>query len=263
MSRMKNIFSTTILSLCVVLTGCRSSKMPLTPAQQGALIGGAGGAGIGAVWANNGSDVINGWQGAGCGAVAGVAAGALIGDALDEYAYDNASGMKDKDAQINDLQRQLSSAEDELAKLRNQPGMENVQVESVNGQIRFTILNEVLFSAGKADLKETSKTTLDSVLAVIEQDFADRDIAIEGHTDSDPISKSKWKDNWELSYNRSMTVLYYLMNEKGIPAERLKAIACGNAQPVVANDSAENKRLNRRAVIVVMPTKDSIVVEKK
>jgi chemotaxis protein MotB len=260
----KNVFSVTVLSLCVVFSGCRSSNMPLTPVQQGAVIGGVGGGTVGAIWAHNANNgAINGLEGAGYGAVAGVAAGALIGDALDEYAYDNASGLKEKDAQINELQRQLSSVENELANLRNQPGLENVQIESVNGQIRFTILNEVLFDAGKADLKAGSKTTLDSVLAAIEMDFADREITVEGHTDSDPIQKSKWKDNWELSYNRSMAVLYYLMNEKGIAAERLKAVACGDAQPVAANDSDAGKRLNRRAVIVVMPAKDSIVVEKK
>ncbi|HNX53282.1 MAG TPA: OmpA family protein [Pontiellaceae bacterium] len=256
---MKNVLSITVLSLLVVATGCRSPKMPLTPAQQGAVVGGSGGAVVGAVMAQNANASLSSWQGAGAGAVAGVAAGALVGDALDEYAYDNASGMKDKDAQINDLQRQLADAE---AKLRGQ-GMDNVKVEAVNGQLRFTILNEVLFESGKAELKTGSKSTIDSVLNIIQSDFANRDITIEGHTDSDPIMKSKWKDNWELSYNRSMAVLYYLMNEKGIPAERLKAVACADSQPVAPNDSAANKRLNRRAVIVVMPAKDSIIVEKK
>ncbi len=250
MNWMKNVLSITVLSLLVVATGCRSPKMPLTPAQQGAVVGGSGGAVVGAVIAQNANASLSSWQGAGAGAVAGVAAGALVGDALDEYAYDNASGMKDKDAQINDLQRQLA-------------GMENVKVESVNGQLRFTILNEVLFESGKAELKAGSKSTIDSVLSIIQSDFADRDVTIEGHTDSDPIQKSKWKDNWELSYNRSMAVLYYLMNEKGIPAERLKAVACADSQPVAPNDSSANKRLNRRAVIVVLPAKDSIVVEKK
>jgi outer membrane protein OmpA-like peptidoglycan-associated protein len=252
MNWMKSVLSVTVLSACVLFTGCRSPKVPLTPVQQGAIIGGAGGAGIGALIANDGSGsgTLNTWQGAGAGAVVGVAAGALIGDALDEYAYDNGASAKDKDAQINDLQRQLAS-------------LDNVKVESVNGQIRFTILNEVLFDSGKAELKQTSKTTLDSVLAIIQQEYADRDITIEGHTDSDPIQKSKWKDNWELSYNRSIAVLYYFMNEKQIAPERLKAVACGESQPVVANDSAANKRMNRRAVIVVMPAKDSIVVDKK
>lgn len=264
MSWMKNSLSITVLSLCVVATGCRSPKMPLTPTQQGAVVGGAAGGGAGALWAQHAhASTINSWQGAGAGVAAGALTGALVGDALDEYAGDNAEGMKEKEGQINDLQRQLSAAEAELARLRNQPGLENVQVESVNGQLRFTILNEVLFEPGNADLKQTSKTTLDSVLAVIQQDFADRDISIEGHTDSDPIQKSKWKDNWELSYNRSMAVLYYLMNEKQIAPERLKAVACGDSQPVVPNDSAANKRMNRRAVIVVMPAKDAMVVEKK
>ena len=259
MNWMKSVLSVTVLFAFVAFTGCRSPKVPLTPAQQGAVAGGAAGATVGAVWAHN---AINGsltaWEGAGYGAVAGAAGGALIGDALDEYAYDN--GTKDKESQINDLQRQLSDAE---SKLRNQPGMENVQVESVNGQLRFTILNEVLFEAGKADLKQSSKTTLDSVLAIIQKDFADREIYVEGHTDSDPIQKSKWKDNWELSYNRSIAVVYYFVNEKTVAPERLKAVAGGQFHPVVPNDSNANKRLNRRAVIVVMPSKDAIVVEKK
>jgi chemotaxis protein MotB len=238
--------------------------MPLTPAQQGAAVGGASGAGVGALWAQHAHDsTINSWQGAGAGLVAGALTGALVGDALDEYAYDNESGLKEKEEQINDLQRQLSAAEQELATLRSQPGMENVQVECVNGQLRFTILNEVLFEPGKADLKSGSKATLDSVLAIIEQDFSDREIYIEGHTDSDPIQKSKWKDNWDLSYNRSIAVLYYFTNDKMISPDRLKAVACSEFHPVVPNDSSANKRLNRRAVIVVMPSKDSIVIEKK
>jgi len=251
MNWMKSVLSVTVLSACVLFTGCRSPKMPLTPAQQGAVVGGVGGGTAGAIWAHCDNGGIGGLEGAGYGTVAGIAAGALVGDALDEYAYDNNAGAKDKDAQINDLQRQLAALDN------------NVKVESVNGQIRFTILNEVLFDSGKAELKQSSKTTLDSVLAIIQQEYADRDITIEGHTDSDPIQHSKWKDNWELSYNRSIAVLYYFMNEKGIAPERLKAVACGESQPVAANDSAANKRMNRRAVIVVMPAKDSIIVDKK
>lgn len=249
--RIKNVLTVVALSACVILSGCRSPKVPVTPAQQGALIGGVGGAGVGAIWANNANgSVLNSWQGAGAGAVAGVAAGALIGDALDEYAYGNASDTKDKDGQINDLQRQLSA-------------LENVKVESVNGQLRFTILNEVLFEPGKAELKQSSKETLNSVLAVIQKEFADREISVEGHTDSDPIQKSKWKDNWELSYNRSIAVVYYFTNEQQVAPERLKAVAAGEFHPVAPNDTADNKRQNRRAVIVVMPSKDAIVMEKK
>ncbi|MCU0858677.1 MAG: OmpA family protein [Pontiellaceae bacterium] len=263
MNWIKNIFFLTAVSLSLISTGCRSAKIPLTPAQQGAVVGGIGGGTVGALWAHNSNRNMGGLEGAGYGVVAGVAAGALLGDALDEYAGEKADNLQDKESLIDSLQRQLSAAEQELTRLRSQPGMENVQVESINGQLRFTILNEVLFDAGKADLKQSSKTTLDSVLAVIEKDFNDREICVEGHTDSDPIRKSAWKDNWELSYNRSIAVVNYFVNDKLIAPERLKAVACGEFHPVVPDDSAANKRLNRRAVIVVMPAKDSITIEKK
>ncbi len=250
----KNIFFLSAVSLSLVLTGCSS----MTATQKGAAVGGISGGAVGAFWAQHAHDsTMNSWQGAGAGVVVGALSGALIGDALNEYSGDKV----DKDAQINDLQQQLSAAELELANLRNQPGMENVQVEAVNGQIRFTILNEVLFESGKVELKNGSKTTLDSVLTIIENDFADRVLYIEGHTDTDPIKKSKWSDNWELSYGRSMSVLKYFVNEKMISPEKVVAVACGEFHPVVPNDSAANKRMNRRAVIVVMPAADSIVVD--
>jgi flagellar motor protein MotB len=264
MKKFNVYLSAIILSLCTVLTGCRSPKMPATPAQQGAVVGGLAGGGAGALWAQHAHvSTINSWQGAGAGVVAGALAGALIGDALDEYAYDNAAGLKDKEMMIDDLQRQLSAAEQELLRLRNKPGLENVQVESVGGQLRFTILSEVLFAPGKADLIQSSKTTLDSVLTVIEQEYPDREISVEGHTDSDPILRSAWKDNWELSYNRSMAVVYYCIHERLVAPERLRAVACGEFHPVASNATPEGKRVNRRAVIVVMPSKDAIVIEKK
>lgn len=266
---MKNnslVLTASLLSVCVVMTGCRSKQVTVTPAQQGAVLGGAAGATAGAIWVNNHNNPgwgLNSWKGAALGAVAGAATGALIGDALDEYAYSNETGARDRDAKIDQLQRQLSAAESELARLSSQPGLEHVQVESIDGQLRFTILNEILFEPGKSELKQSSLSTLDSVLSIIENDYTDRRLAIEGHTDSDPIRHSNWKDNWELSYNRSMAVLYYFTNQRMVDPSRLRAIACGEFQPVAPNDTAANKRMNRRAVIVVMPPEDAMTVVKK
>ena len=236
--------------LCVAITGCSS----MSPVQKGAVIAGGVGAGVGAIWsANHNHPIVCPWEAAGIGALAGAATGALIGDSLNEYSDENAADYREREALLNELQAQLAEKDQELALLRNQPGMENVQVEAVNGQLRFTILNEVLFQAGKTDLMPASKQTLDQVLTMIQQEYADRNIMIEGHCDTDPITRSKWRDNWELSYNRSMSVLYYYQNEKGVSPERLTSLACGAYQPVAPNNSTANKRQNRRAVIVVMP----------
>lgn len=251
-----------------LLAGCRSDKVPLTPVQQGAAVGGVLGGTTGAIWANQ-------YTGAGMGsltgglygAAAGAATGALVGDALDEYGQKsdmdalkaelNAKGgeLQAKDNELDRLNKELADAR---AKTAQEP---NVKVEAKDGQLRFTILNEVLFDSGKAELKGEGLQAIDSVLAIIGKDYADREISIEGHTDNEPIKVSGWKSNWDLSYARSMAVLTYAQ-KKGIAPDHLRASACGEYHPVAPNDSAANKRLNRRAVIVVMPPKDSIILDK-
>ncbi|MFA4944755.1 MAG: OmpA family protein [Lentisphaeria bacterium] len=264
-----------------LLAGCRSDKIPLTPAQQGAIGGGAVGAGTGAIWAHN-AGILDSGEGAAVGLAAGGLVGALVGDALDEYntkpaidALNNQVGdlnrqLAGKDVELDGLRRQVEDLNRQLAAQPVAPGaeplaggLENVQVEAKDGQIRFTILSEVLFDSGKANLKKDGASTLDAVLAMVEKDFPGREIAIEGHTDSDPIKVSGWKSNWDLSFARSMAVLSHFANQKGVAPDRLKAVACGEFHPVVANDSATNKRRNRRAVIVVMPPQDMITFDKQ
>jgi len=98
---------------------------------------------------------------------------------------------------------------------------------------------------------------------VIKKEYADRKIMVEGHTDNQPIAHSAWKDNWELSYARSMAVVKHFMNDKGAKGETLSALACGEFRPVADNATKEGQRQNRRAVIVVLPAASNIVVDHK
>ena len=70
------------------------------------------------------------------------------------------------------------------------------------------------------------------------------------HTDSDPIKKSKWKDNWELSAQRALSVLRYLV-QRGTPEDRIRATGRGASQPIASNTTASGKAKNRRVEIVV------------
>ena len=83
--------------------------------------------------------------------------------------------------------------------------------------------------------------------------MADFNIGIEGYTDDVPIKYSGWKSNWELSTARSLSVLHFLVNEKGISPERLSAIGFGEYRPVASNDTKEGRKLNRRVEIVIQP----------
>jgi chemotaxis protein MotB len=87
---------------------------------------------------------------------------------------------------------------------------------------------------------------------VLKEKYASKRIDVVGYTDSDPIQKSKdqWKDNWELSSERALSVARYLMDH-GISGEQIRAIGCGPSRPVAPNTTAANKAKNRRVEIVV------------
>ena len=181
---------------------------------------------------------------------------------LNSYIDSLTLSITKKDNAIAEVTKALQEANAELDRIKSQVKEPNVQIEVKDGQMRFTVLSEVLFDSGKAELKNDGIATLDSIITVIQKEYPDREIAIEGHTDTDPIKASKWNNNRDLSYARSLAVLSHAQ-EKGIAPEQLKAVACGEFFPVAPNDSAKNKSLNRRAVIVVMPPKSSIILDKK
>jgi chemotaxis protein MotB len=77
-------------------------------------------------------------------------------------------------------------------------------------------------------------------------------VGIEGHTDNDPIKKSGWKSNWELSTARALSVLHYL-SEQSVNEPRLSAIGYGEYRPVASNDIKDGRQKNRRVEIVILP----------
>lgn len=126
----------------------------------------------------------------------------------------------------------------------------DVNVNSAEGTITVTMPEMILFESGKATLKGSAKGNLDQIVGVIKEKYSGRLIDVVGHTDSDPIKKSTWKDNWELSAQRALSVVRQL-NSAGIPDSRLRAIGCGDGKPVAPNTSSSGKAKNRRVEIVV------------
>jgi chemotaxis protein MotB len=122
------------------------------------------------------------------------------------------------------------------------------------GELTMTLPETILFASGKADLKADARRHLDKISAVLNRDYAGDKIRVEGHTDSQPIAKSKkqWQDNWDLSCNRAMEVVRYLIS-KGIDPRRVYAAGYGPYKPVATNDTAPGRAKNRRVVIVVYP----------
>jgi len=179
--------------------------------------------------------------------------------------YENCKNTLESDTAAKaELAEKLAEGQQTIESLRQQieernqaPGQATgfgddyqVDVDSAAGTITVTLPNTILFSSGKATLKSSASTDLNHIVSVLNQKYASRLIDIIGHTDSDPIKKSSWKDNWQLSTERSLSVLRYL-NSNGIPDDRIRAVGCGQGRPVAPNTTAAGKARNRRVEIVV------------
>jgi len=152
----------------------------------------------------------------------------------------------------NDMS-ELQRAKDELEKrLQDEINNKQVKVEMQDKGLVITFVSEVLFDSGKAKLRTDSYSKLDKVAGVLNTTVADLNVGIEGHTDNQPIKRSGWKSNWELSTARALSVLHYL-SEKSVSEPRLAAIGYGEYKPVASNDDKEGRQKNRRVEIVILP----------
>lgn len=148
---------------------------------------------------------------------------------------------------------QLKNAKDALTRrLSGEIRDKQVKLRMAEKGLVITFVAEVLFNSGKAVLKKKSLPILDKVVKILKKEARHNKIGIEGHTDNEPIKRSKWKSNWELSTQRALGVLYYL-EKQGINPRRLSAIGYGEYQPVVSNTTISGRKTNRRVEIVILP----------
>ena len=165
------------------------------------------------------------------------------------------SDMQGLSNRISADQRTIEELTRQIEELNRTPGEASgfgnlpTAFNANTGQITVTLDNAILFSSGKATLKGGTRE-LDLVISTIKSNYSGKMIEVVGHTDTDPIKKSGWKDNWELSAARALSVVRYLAKQ-GLPSSKLTAGGAGSARPVAPNSSSAGKAKNRRVEIVV------------
>ena len=149
-------------------------------------------------------------------------------------------------SRVQDLQKFRSEFFGQLREI-----LENRSEVRVVGD-RFIFQSEVIFATGQANVSAAGKEQLAdiaSALREIERSIPENIpwiLQIEGHTDSDPIANSSiFRDNWDLSTERALSVVRFLRSE-GISANRLAAAGYGEFQPIDSGNSAASKQRNRR-----------------
>jgi flagellar motor protein MotB len=168
--------------------------------------------------------------------------------ALGSCQDDRAMAVADRDrlvGEVNRLQGQLATKPAMVASNTGFDAIPGVEVEQEHGLIRVKVPGDVLFSPGKVTLRTGAKRTLEQIAGVIKSQYTGNTIGIEGHTDTDPIKKSKWTDNLELSVQRAAAVHRFL-DKIGIEAKNMYAAGWGQTHP------RGSKAKSRRVEIVVL-----------
>lgn len=166
-------------------------------------------------------------------------------------------GRRSDIEKIQDLSHQLDLLDQTKTlleeRLKKEIADKEVRIEMLEKGLVVTFVADVLFDSGKAKIRPEAYVALDKVAKVLLENVPNNNIGVEGHTDNDPIKYSGWKSNWELSTARALSVLHYLVDDKGLSPARVSAIGYGEYRPVDTNDTKQGRKLNRRVEIVIFP----------
>ncbi len=128
-----------------------------------------------------------------------------------------------------------------------------LKIEIKNGKLYVTMRDKLLFPSGSDKVQSQGIRALGKLAKVLKKN-PNLQIMIEGHTDNVPVKKSRcWKDNWDLSAARSISVARILINKYGINPENIEVAGKAQYDPVAPNLTERGRMLNRRTEIIITP----------
>lgn len=168
--------------------------------------------------------------------------------------------LRSRNAELDERNRELANRkpevievstprQDDLDSLRKAIDDPRLHVHYSKRGLSIGIPNEVTFASGSASVSKDGHRVLERVARVVNQRFADKMLFIEGHTDTDPIQKTKdkFRSNRHLSAERADAVAASL-EKAGVEARRMVILGYGPWDPATPG----NKDANRRVEIVVV-----------
>ena len=178
--------------------------------------------------------------------------------------------MREKDLQIRSLNDAITKKDSVtlalVTSLKSSLGNlqdEDISVNVEKGVVYISISDKLLFSSGSDKINENAKMVLGKVAKVV-NDKPEIELMVEGHTDNQPISSTKFTDNWALSTARATAVTRVLQEDFNVAPKRMTAAGRSFYIPVATNDTPEGRAKNRRTRIIVLPKLDQFfdMVEK-
>ena len=128
---------------------------------------------------------------------------------------------------------------------------DEIKVENRDGKLYVIMLDKLLFKSGNAEVELKGQKALKTLAKELSNN-PNVGIMVEGHTDNIPMSGKTYKDNWELSSARALSVVRCL-SDGGLPQKRLAAVGRGEFYPVASNTTEAGRAQNRRTEIILTP----------
>ena len=158
---------------------------------------------------------------------------------------DAATARSETDAARRNAEAAKEAARLEFDDLQRQIAELNAR-ETARGLV--VTLGDLLFETGRSDLKGGAADNLNKLASFLNE-YGDRSVLIEGHTDNVGSDES----NFNLSQRRANSVQSYLVGQ-GIEAGRLSTSGLGEGSPVADNDTPTGRQQNRRVEVIISNT---------
>ena len=137
-----------------------------------------------------------------------------------------------------------------IDEISEEMGLQNdITVEITEGGMLIRLGSKILFGSGSNKLKKES----DKILKVIGETISGnvREVIIGGHTDNIPVGNNGSKSNWNLSAERAISVVNFMIKNCNVDPSKLVAAGYSEYRPLVPNTSTENRQENRRVEFLI------------
>ena len=162
--------------------------------------------------------------------------------------------VEQKEQEVSELSKTRMEIE---ASLKEQIAQKNIKLEEIEGKLKVTFVDKILFDSGSVTIKPEGQEVI-LKLADSFRDTEDKNIVVEGHTDNVQIGAAlldRFPTNWELSAARATAVVRFLEENGNIAPERLTASGFSYHRAVATNDTPEGRKENRRIEIILVPVR--------
>ncbi|EMP4113999.1 flagellar motor protein MotB [Vibrio parahaemolyticus] len=125
-----------------------------------------------------------------------------------------------------------------------------IEVENLGQQIVIRMREKGAFPEGSAFLQPKFRPLVRQIAELVKD--VPGIVRISGHTDNQRLDSELYRSNWDLSSQRAVSVAQEMEKVRGFSHQRLRVRGMADTEPLVPNDSDENRAFNRRVEISIM-----------